>query len=131
MLVAPPGSGKTVVGCAVLARRRTPTLVIVDRKPLVEQWRDRVLTHLNLDTKEVGQIGGGRKRSTGVVDLAMIQSLARHDNVADLTARYGLVIVDECHHVPAVTFERSCARYRYAIGSDSPRRRTGGTVSKH
>jgi len=80
--------------------------VIVDRKPLVEQWRDRLLTHLDLGTKQVGQIGGGRKRPSGVVDVAMIQSLARRDDVAELTAGYGLVIVDECHHVPAVTFER-------------------------
>lgn len=107
MLVAPPGAGKTVVGCAVLACRRTPTLVIVDRKPLVEQWHERLLTHLDLTTKQVGQIGGGRKRATGVVDVAMIQSLARREDVAELTAGYGLVIVDECHHVPAVTFERA------------------------
>jgi superfamily II DNA or RNA helicase len=106
MLIAPPGSGKTVVGCGLLARRASPTLVIVDRKPLVEQWRDRLLTHLDLDSTQVGQIGGGRKRSTGVIDVVMIQSLARRDDVAELTARYGLVIVDECHHVPAVTFER-------------------------
>ncbi|MGH8991543.1 MAG: TOTE conflict system archaeo-eukaryotic primase domain-containing protein, partial [Acidimicrobiia bacterium] len=107
MLVAAPGSGKTVVGCAVIARYRTPTLVIVDRKPLVEQWRERLITHLGLTTRQIGQLGGGRNRARGMVDVAMVQSLARRDDIAEVTSAYGLVIVDECHHVPAVTFERA------------------------
>jgi superfamily II DNA or RNA helicase len=106
-LVAPPGSGKTVIGCALIAHHQLPTLVIVDRKPLVEQWRDRLVTHLRLNSRDVGQLGGGRSRPTGVVDVAMVQSLARRDDLAQLTGGYGLVIVDECHHVPAVTFERA------------------------
>ena len=107
VLVAPPGSGKTVVGCALIAHHATPTLVIVDRKPLVEQWRNQLAKHLGLTAKQIGQIGGGRNRTSHVVDVAMIQSLARRDDIADLSAGYGLVIVDECHHVPAVTFERA------------------------
>jgi superfamily II DNA or RNA helicase len=107
MLVAEPGSGKTVVGCAIIARLACPTLVIVDRKPLVEQWRDRLETHLGLTSRQIGQFGGGRNRATGIVDLAMVQSLARRDDITELTSAYGLVIVDECHHVPAVTFERA------------------------
>lgn len=107
MLVAEPGSGKTVVGCAVIARHALPTLVIVDRKPLVEQWRDMLVTHLGLSPRQIGQLGGGRNRATGIVDVAMVQSLARRDDIYELTSAYGLVIVDECHHVPAVTFERA------------------------
>jgi superfamily II DNA or RNA helicase len=106
MLIAPPGSGKTVIGCGLIAHHGVPTLVIVDRQPLIEQWRDRLVTHLGLDRKQIGQIGGGRRRTAGVVDVAMAQSLARRDDVPDVCGNYGLVVVDECHHVPAVTFER-------------------------
>ena len=107
VMVAPPGSGKTVVACGVIARRAVPTLVIVDRQPLVEQWRERLATHLGLDRKRIGVIGGGRHRPGGVIDIAMVQSLVRRDDLAELTKAYGLVVVDECHHVPATTFERA------------------------
>jgi DNA or RNA helicases of superfamily II len=65
------------------------------------------VTHLGLTARQVGQLGGGRNRTTGVVDVAMVQSLPRRDDIAAIAAGYGLVIVDECHHVPAVTFERA------------------------
>ena len=106
MLVAPPGSGKTVIACALIAHRKLPTLVIVDRQPLVEQWRERLGDHLGITPKEIGQLGGGRNRAKGFIDIAMAQSLARREDLAEITSGYGLVIVDECHHVPAVTFER-------------------------
>jgi superfamily II DNA or RNA helicase len=109
VLVAPPGAGKTVIACAFVSHHRQPTLVIVDRKPLVEQWRERLSTDLGLDPKEIGQFGGGKTKLTGVVDIAMIQSLARREDIEVLTRPYGVVIVDECHHVPAVSFER-CVR---------------------
>ncbi|HUP73323.1 MAG TPA: DEAD/DEAH box helicase family protein [Acidimicrobiales bacterium] len=128
MLVAPPGSGKTVIGCALIARHAVPTLVIVDRKPLVEQWRDRLITHLDLNAKQIGQLGGGRNKATGIVDVAMVQSLARREDLATFSAGYGLVIVDECHHVPAVTFERAVreiAVRRWVGLTATPYRRDG------
>ena len=106
VLVAPPGAGKTVMACALMADHQVPTLVIVDRQHLVDQWRDRLGAHLGLTKKQVGHIAGTRKAS-GIVDIAMAQSLARSEALADLTGGYGLVVVDECHHVPAVTFARA------------------------
>ena len=112
VLVAAPGAGKTVVACALIAYHRRPTLIIVDRKPLVEQWTERLATHLGLATKEIGQVGGGRNKTTGIVDIAMAQSLARREDLDEMTSQYGLIVVDECHHVPAVTFERCVKQIR-------------------
>jgi superfamily II DNA or RNA helicase len=106
VLVAPPGSGKTVIACGLIAHRKLPTLIVVDRQPLVEQWRERLGEHLGVATKEIGQLGGGRNKAKGAVDIAMAQSLARREDLDEITKAYGFVIVDECHHVPAVTFER-------------------------
>lgn len=136
VLVAPPGAGKTVIACGAIARLQVPTLIIVDRQPLVEQWRERLIQHLGIDRKQVGQLGGGRRRTNGVIDIGMVQSLAKRDDLPDLTSRYGFVVVDECHHVPAVTFER-CVRQipvtRWLGLTATPYRRDGlqGLISMY
>lgn len=128
IFVAPPGSGKTVVGAQLIAARARSALVLVHRKPLMDQWVAQLARFLGLDPAEVGTLGGGRHRLNGRLDVAMIQSLVRGTEVDDRIAPYGHVLVDECHHVPAFAFERvvSATPARYVLGlSATPYRRDG------
>ena len=128
VLCAPPGSGKTVIATQMIAARGRSTLVLVHRKPLLTQWTERLTQFLDVDPGSIGTIGGGRKKPTGLLDVAMIQSLARLDAPEEEMAGYGYVVVDECHHVPAVTTERvlQAAPARFVTGlTATPRRRDG------
>jgi hypothetical protein len=128
VLVAPPGVGKTVIGAYSVAARSRSTLVLVHRQPLLDQWRAQLSMFLGLAPKAIGQIGAGKHAPNGQLDVAMIQSLVRVGHVDDLIATYGHVIVDECHHIPAVSFERvlSEVKARFLTGLTAmPRRRDG------
>lgn len=128
VLCAPPGSGKTVIATQMIATRGRSTLVLVHRKPLLDQWKERLSQFLDVDPGAIGTVGGGRRKPTGLLDVAMIQSLARWDALEESLAGYGHVIVDECHHVPAVTTERVLqgAPARYVTGlTATPHRRDG------
>ncbi|MBI3595527.1 MAG: DEAD/DEAH box helicase [Nitrospirae bacterium] len=104
------------------------TLILVHRKPLLEQWRVQLINLLGLAPKQIGQIGGGKDKRTGIVDLAMIQSLKDMENAESFFSHYGFIIVDECHHLPAFSFE-SCVKkapVRYILGlTATPYRRDG------
>ena len=128
VLVAPPGVGKTVAGIRMIAERARNTLVLVHLRPLLEQWVAQLAMFLDVDPRSIGRIGDGKRRATGVIDVAMFQSLVRGGTVADLVAGYGHVVVDECHHVSASSFEQvlSEVRARYVTGlTATPKRRDG------
>jgi superfamily II DNA or RNA helicase len=128
VLSAPPGFGKTVVGAYLIAARGCSTLILVHRKELLDQWIARLSLFLGIDPKEIGRIGSGKNRPNGRLDVSMIQSLVRKGEVRDLVAGYGHVIVDECHHLPAVSFEQVLneTKARYVVGlTATPYRRDG------
>ena len=118
VLAATTAFGKTVVAAALIAKRARNTLVLVHRRQLMVQWVERLKTFLNIDPKEIGIIGGGRRKPTGLIDIALIQSLVRHSEVLDLVANYGHLIVDECHHLSATSFELVArrAKARFVLG---------------
>lgn len=101
VLVAPPGSGKTVMACALIAHHKMPTAIIVNRSELLSQWQDRLATFLDLGEGRVGSLGAGKDRRSHVVDLIMLQTLSHRDAPDGLLDGYGLVVVDECHAVGA------------------------------
>ena len=132
VLCAPTAYGKTVTAAAIIARRGVNTLVLVHRTELLKQWQDRLQTFLALDQDAskfvVGTIGGGKAKPTGQVDIAVMQSLSRQGEVNALVENYGQVIVDECHHVGAASFDAILKRTKakFVLGlTATPIRRDG------
>jgi superfamily II DNA or RNA helicase/very-short-patch-repair endonuclease len=110
VLAATTAFGKTVLGAWLIATRGVSTLVLVHRRQLLDQWIDRLSTFLGLEVSEIGQIGGGRNKPNGRLDVALIQSLRRKEAVDERLEQYGHLIVDECHHLPAWSFEQVARR---------------------
>ena len=128
VLVAPPGVGKTVLGCHIISKRKTPTLILVHRKPLMEQWIERIKEFTDIDPKEIGSFGGSKKKPKGKIDVAMIQTLSKLEDSEELLNSYGQIIVDECHHIPAVSFEAVLKKIpaKYFLGlTATPYRKDG------
>jgi superfamily II DNA or RNA helicase len=105
VLVAPPGAGKTVIACALIAKRSVPTAILVNRADLLQQWRTRLVEYLSITDKEIGQLGGGRRKRKGAVDLIMMQSIAHRAGDPSVLEDYGQVIIDECHAIAAPAVE--------------------------
>ena len=128
VLCAPTAFGKTVTAAALIARRGVNTLVLVHRAELLKQWKERLQTFLGVGKGIVGTIGGGKIKSTGKIDIAVMQSLSRQGEVNPLVEKYGHVIIDECHHVGAVSFDAILkrAKAKYVTGlTATPIRRDG------
>ena len=118
VLCATTAFGKTVVGAWLIAQRGVNTLVVVHRRQLLDQWIERLSTFLGIPKKAIGRIGGGRNKPNGSLDVAIIQSLVRKGVVKDCVADYGNVIVDECHHLSAWSFEQvaRAVKAKYVTG---------------
>jgi len=128
VLCAPTAFGKTVMAAAVIARRSVNTLVLVHRTELLKQWQERLQTFLGVGKGVVGTIGGGKAKPTGKIDIALMQSLSRKGEVNALVEHFGQVIVDECHHVGAVSFDAILrrAKAKFVLGlTATPIRRDG------
>ncbi len=106
VLAASTAFGKTVVAAYLIAQRQVNTLVVVHRRQLLDQWVQALSQFLGLSPKEIGQFGGGKHKPNGNLDVAMIQSLSQKGVVSDMVGNYGYLIVDECHHISAVSFEQ-------------------------
>lgn len=126
VLAATTAFGKTVVGARMIATRGVNTIILVHRRQLAEQWRERLRSFLTLEERDIGMIGGGKRKPTGKIDIALIQSLVRNGEVSDVVGNYGHLIVDECHHLSAVSFElvarRSKARYVLGLSATVARK---------
>ena len=128
VLCAPTAFGKTVTAAAMIARRGVNTLVLVHRSELLKQWQERLQSFLAVGSAVVGTIGGGKTKPTGKIDIAVMQSLSRQGEVNPLVENYGHLIVDECHHVGAASFDAILkrAKAKYVLGlTATPIRRDG------
>lgn len=128
ILAATTAFGKTVLAAWLIAERGVNTLVLVHRQQLMTQWVERLSQFLDFPEKSIGRLGGGRRKLRGRIDVALIQSMVRKDVVDDRIADYGHLIVDECHHLSAQSFERavSRARAKYVLGLSATVERKDG-----
>ena len=128
VLCAPTAFGKTVSAAAIIAARKVSTLILVHRTQLMDQWASRLANFLDIDEKQIGKLGGGKRKHGGFIDIALMQSLNRKGEVDDRIADYGQIIVDECHHLSAFSFEQilKSAKAKYVLGlTATPIRRDG------
>ena len=128
VLSAATAFGKTVVAASIIASRKTNTLILVHRRELMEQWQERLQAFLNVSKQTIGMIGGGKNKRTGIIDIAVIQSLNHKGIVKSFVKEYGQVIVDECHHVSAYSFEQVLreVRAKYILGLTATLKRQDG-----
>lgn len=128
ILCATTGFGKTVISAKIISELKTNALILVNRNNLLEQWKERLSYFLDIDKKEIGQLGSSKDKLNGKLDIVSFQTLAKRDNLEEIVKDYGLVIVDECHHAAAYNFEKvlKAVRSKYVYGlTATPTRKDG------
>ena len=105
VIVAPPSSGKTVMGLKIISEKKQPALIVVHRKQLLEQWQERVQAFIGIPKQEIGIIGQGKTKIGKQITIATIQSLPKQ--IEQIHNQFGTILVDECHHIPAETFRNT------------------------
>ena len=128
VLCAPTAFGKTVTAAAMIARRKVSTLILVHRTELLTQWKERMATFLDLPKGLPGALGGGKNKLSGEIDIAVMQSLSKREDIHEILDSYGQIIIDECHHISAFSFETILkqAKAKFILGlTATPVRRDG------
>lgn len=129
ILVAPPGSGKTIIGLDIIARQKQPALILVHKKQIFNQWLERIENFLNIPKREIGQYASSKKKFGKKITVAMVQTLSNVSS-EELDKKFGLILVDECHHMPARTFRKVITKfspyYLYGLTS-TPKRKNNDT----
>ena len=133
VIVSPPGTGKTIIGLKIIADKQQPALIVVHRKQLLQQWMERIQAFLGIPKREIGSIGQGKGRVGNGITVAMIQSLGKQlekDDIPGLHRKYGTIIVDECHHIPAKTYSSIISKlspyYQYGLTATPFRKGSDG-----
>lgn len=143
ILSATTAFGKTVIGAALIGQKKVNTLILVHRKQLLTQWQERLAEFLEINEilpeelkrrgkkrqrTIVGAFGAGKDTRSGIIDVAIMQSMGPADQIKDFIKDYGMVIIDECHHVPAISFENVMkhvqSKYVYGLTA-TPTRQDG------
>lgn len=135
VIVAPPGAGKTVVSLAIIQAKQQPALILVHRKQLADQWIERIESFLGISKKDIGKIGAGKNKPGKQITVAMIQSMEKafeSDDGTDLRNAFGIIIIDECHHVPAETYQKVISKlnsyYLYGLTATPFRKYNDGKL---
>lgn len=114
IIVAPPGSGKTILGLKIISNKKQPSLIITHRKQIADQWIERIETFLGIPKNEIGKIGQGKTKIGKQITVAMIQSLSKELEKPDrekILHSFGTILIDECHHIPAETFRNTVSKF--------------------
>lgn len=110
VIVAPSGSGKTIIGLELIARRKLPALILVHRKQIFDQWVERIQEFLGISKAHIGQYSGVKKKTGNQITVALLQTFGRKKDLSEFKSEFGTILVDECHHIPASTFREVVAQ---------------------